>query len=66
MAPVTKDPKFTLTGTEGSYGFTLTDPEGNDLLESSETYETLDDVNTAMRLVEDSLRGALPLPAPLA
>lgn len=65
MPPVTKDPKFKLSGTEGSYTLVLTDVDGNDLLVSADTYATLDDVNRAMRVVEDSARLALPLPATL-
>lgn len=62
---VSKHPKIELRGDEGSYTFVLTDPEGNDLAESVETYETAQDANTAARLFEDSIRYALPLITPL-
>lgn len=60
-----KHPRVELRGTEGDFTFVLTDPEGNDLVESVDTYDTEKDANTAARLFEDSIRYALPLVVPL-
>lgn len=62
---VANHPRVELRGEEGDFTFVLTDPDGNDLVESVETYDTAQDANTAARLFEDSIRYALPLIVPL-
>lgn len=62
---VANHPRVELRGTDGDWTFVLTDPEGNDLVESVGTYDTEQDANTAARLFEDSCRLALPLIVPL-
>lgn len=61
---VANHPRVELRGS-GPWTFVLTDPEGNDLVESVEQYDTEQDANTAARLFEDSCRLALPLIVPL-
>lgn len=58
---VAKHPRVELRGTEGDFTFVLTDPDGEDLVESVATYDTEQEANTAARLFEDSIRYALPL-----
>jgi hypothetical protein len=62
---VANHPRVELRGSDGAWTFVLTDPEGNDLAESVESYDTEQDANTAARLFEDSIRYALPLIVPL-
>lgn len=63
MPAVKLHPRVELTGSAGTWGFKLTDPEGNDLMESSETYADLMEVQVALRLLEDSILYSIPLPA---
>lgn len=60
-----KHPRVELRGEDGAFTFVLTDPEGNDLMESVDEFDTEQDANTAARLFEDSIRYALPLATPL-
>lgn len=65
MPAVKLHPRVELTGTDGAWGLKLTDPEGNDLMTSVDSYVTLMDVQVASRLLEDSILYAVPLPAVL-
>lgn len=65
MAGVPAHPRIELRGTAPNFTLMLTDPSGEDFMESVVDYADEAEAQVALRLLEDSVRYALPAPTPV-